>query len=225
MAKILAVDDNTEILDVIKEALELDGHLVYTAQSSQQARTKLLQMPDILLLDIMMPGQDGISFCREMRNALDIPILFITARTAPTDLVEGLAVGADEYIKKPFSISELRARVNAHLRRETRGKHNRFVLDEFVFNLSDFSISCNKKPIALTKMEYELAEYLALHHGQVFSKQQLYDTIWGTEYSGSDHTVVEHIRKLREKLQAVAGDDPIQTIWGVGYSWKKRQKV
>lgn len=183
MANILVVDDDKEIRTIVKECLFREGHIVHTAENAEDAYKKLEFMPDLLLLDVMMPGKDGFTLCRELRRRLDIPILFITAKTRPQDLVEGLAIGADEYIKKPFSIIELRARVNAHLRRETREKHNRYVLDLFNFDLAGFTLLYEDKEIILTKTEYNLAEYLALHHGQVFSKQQLFDTVWGIGYT------------------------------------------
>lgn len=224
MAKILVVDDELEIREVIKEALVRDGHLVYTAKNADDALEKLKVMPDLLLLDVMMPGKSGFEFCREIRSTLDIPILFITAKISSLDLIEGLAMGADDYIKKPFSVSELRAIVNANLRREKRTKRNRLVLGEFVFDLSNFSLQYRDRNVNLTKTEYDIAEHLALNQGQVFSKQQLFDIVWDSLTDSNPNTVAEHIKNLRKKLIDVSKYDPIQTIWGLGYKWRSENE-
>lgn len=121
MAHILAVDDEPEILAFIKTALEREGHLVQTVTATCEISPETTRLTDLILLDVMMPGEDGFSYCKRIRDTVDIPILFVTARTAEDDLVHGLGLGADDYIQKPFSVAELRARVAAHLRRESRG--------------------------------------------------------------------------------------------------------
>ncbi|HCL03119.1 MAG TPA: DNA-binding response regulator, partial [Lachnoclostridium phytofermentans] len=137
MSKILALDDDIQILSIIKKALENDKHSVDILDNINKVNRGNLSKYDLILLDVMMPNTNGFDFCKEIRSIVDCPILFITAKTMDEDLTEGFAVGADDYIKKPFSLSELRARVNAHLRREKREYHNRIISDNFIFDISE----------------------------------------------------------------------------------------
>ncbi|MVB12292.1 Response regulator SaeR [Caprobacter fermentans] len=218
MAKILAVDDEPDILALIKRALEKDGHLVTTAGSPDKINLKTLNYYNLILLDVMMPGTDGFAFCRKVRSLVDCPILFLTAKTMESDVMYGFGLGADDYIKKPFGIGELRARVNAHLRREKRVKRNVLQLSGLEFNLAAKEVTAKGQKIPLTKSEYGICEFLAKNHGQVFSKEQIYDAVCGYDAEGGSFTVAVHIKNIRAKL-AVYRLAPISTAWGIGYKW------
>lgn len=220
MSKILIVDDEKEIRKVIRKALEQERHLVYEAANVAEAREFLTVSPDIILLDVMMPETDGFEFCKEIRNKVDAPILFLTAKSQPEDLVFGFAVGGDDYIKKPFSLQELKARINAHLRREKREKIDGLSIGDFFFHLGSYELFYQEEKIELTKTEYQIAELLARNKGQVFSKDMIYEKLWGYDSDGYSETVVEHVRNLRKKILLSSEREPILTVWGVGYKWK-----
>lgn len=218
MANILAVDDEPDILALIKRALEKDSHMVTTAESPEQINLKTLNYYNLILLDVMMPGTNGFTFCQKVRDLVDCPILFLTAKTMESDVMYGFGLGADDYVKKPFSTGELRARVNAHLRRENREKRNALLLSGFEFNLAAKELTAKGQKIPLTKNEYGICEFLAKNHGQVFSKDQIYDAVSGYDAEGDSFTVAVHIKNIRAKL-AVYQPAPISTVWGIGYKW------
>ena len=166
MAKILVIDDEPDILVLVKRALEKDGHIVKAVESTNQIDIKALNYFNLILLDVMMPEIDGFTFCREIRDVVDCPILFLTAKTMESDIMYGFGLGADDYIKKPFGTGELRARVNAHLRREKREKRNALHLSGFEFNLAAKEVTAKGQKIPLTKNEYGICEFLAKNHGQ-----------------------------------------------------------
>lgn len=218
MAKILALDDDIQILSVIKKALENDKHSVDILDNINNVNKGNLSNYDLILLDVMMPNTNGFAFCKEIRNIVDCPILFITAKTMDTDLIEGFAAGGDDYIKKPFCLTELRARVNAHIRRERREYHNRMVSDNFIFDISEKILFYNEEPIKLTKSEYEICEFLAKNKRQVFSLEQIVEKVFGFD-SESDYSAIrEHIKNIRAKLKQ-CDRQPIETVWGIGYKW------
>lgn len=220
MAYILAIDDEEGILNIIKSALEKEGHNVTTISNSTCfSKDKYLKY-DLILLDVMMPEIDGFSLCKEIRNLVDCPIIFLTAKTMEQDIVMGLSLGGDDYISKPFGISELRARVAAHLRREHREKQNAFCVSDVKFNITSKEAYYNEKLVPFTKSEYSICECLAINHGQVFSKERIYEKVFGV-YGNSDTTaIVEHIKNIRSKLKSI-GINPIETVWGIGYKWKE----
>ncbi len=219
MAKILAIDDDIQILSIIKKALENDKHSVDILDRAEKVNKDNLSKYDLILLDVMMPAKDGFTFCKEIRGSVDCPIIFITAKTMDTDLTEGFAIGADDYIKKPFSLSEIRARVNAHLRREKREYHTRFISDNFKFDVSEKILYLNDKQIKLTKSEYEICEFLAKNKGQVFSLEQIIEKVFGFNFESDSSAVREHVKNIRAKLKQ-CGENPIETVWGIGYKWK-----
>ncbi|HCA30500.1 MAG TPA: DNA-binding response regulator [Ruminococcaceae bacterium] len=218
LAKILAIDDEPDILSLIERTLQKDSHLVTTALSPDSIELKTLNHYDLILLDVMMPGTDGFSFCQKVRDAVDCPILFLTAKTMESDVMFGFGLGADDYIKKPFSTGELRARVNAHLRRETRKKRHVLHVSGLEFNLAAKEVTVDGQRIPLTKIEYGICEYLAQNRGQVFTKEQIYDAVCGYDAEGDSFTVAVHIKNVRAKL-AVYQVAPISTVWGIGYKW------
>ncbi|MCB4930333.1 response regulator transcription factor [Streptococcus mutans] len=219
MTHILVIDDDADILTLIKNTLQLQNYLVETFVSANQVDRSKLADYDLILLDIMMPDVDGLSFCRGIRNLVDCPILFLTAKSQEADVVTGLSYGADDYICKPFGVQELLARVDAHLRRERREHHASLVLEPIRFDLSAKRVTAKGKKLDLTKSEYEICELLAKRRGQVFSKDQLYDYLYAYEERGTPAAIAEHIKNIRAKFRTI-GLEPIETVWGIGYKWK-----
>ena len=222
MAYILAIDDELEMLAFIKTALERSGHIVQTATATTEISPEKAKFADLILLDVMMPGEDGFTYCSRIRDTVDCPILFVTARTAENDLVHGLGLGADDYIQKPFAVAELRARVAAHLRRETRGHSHILHIGDFLLDLSGKQILLRDAAIAFTKSEYTICASLMENAGQVFSKSQIYEAVFGFEGESDESAIVEHIKNIRAKIKAY-GAEPIETVWGVGYRWKREK--
>lgn len=220
MAKILAIDDEEGILYIIKSALEKEGHEVTAVRNPLTIPKNKFSHYDLILLDVMMPEIDGFTLCQEIRDLVDSPIVFLTAKTMEKDLITGLSLGGDDYITKPFGIGELRARVSAHVRREHREKQNAFSLSGLTFNLSSKEISYNDTVISFTKSEYGICEYLALNHGQVFSREKIYENVFGYDGESDNQVIVEHIKNIRSKLSK-HGMNPIETVWGIGYKWKR----
>lgn len=219
MTRILVIDDDADILALIKNTLQLQNYMVKTFVSANQVDRSKLADYDLILLDIMMPDVDGLSFCRDIRNLVDCPILFLTAKSQEADIVTGLSYGADDYICKPFGVQELLARVDAHLRRERREHHASLVLESIRFDLSAKRVTAKGKKLDLTKSEYEICELLAKRRGQVFSKDQLYDYLYAYEERGAPAAIAEHIKNIRAKFRTI-GLEPIETVWGIGYKWK-----
>jgi DNA-binding response OmpR family regulator len=219
MAKILVIDDEERILKLIRNILNQDGHVVTSCSSFEEVDEDKLPWFNMILLDVMMPGIDGFEACRTIRDKVDCPILFITAKTEEEDLVYGLGLGADDYIKKPFGIEELKARVSSHLRRESREHRSTLQLGDIQFDLQGMKLMIKNDGINLTKGEYQICEYLARHRGQVFSREQIYEAVFGFDGESNDNTIATHIMNIRSKLD-VAGVSPIQTVWGIGYKWE-----
>ncbi len=218
MAQILAIDDDKAMLALIKNALSKDGHTVTCICQVTETLQDNLSPYDLILLDIMMPGTDGYTFCREIRRYTDCPILFLTAKSLEEDVAFGFSVGADDYIKKPFSILELRARVNAHLRRDQREKVQCFCVGSVRFFLIKKEIWADGEKLSFTKSEYEISLLLAKNHGQIYSKEQIFENVFGYDKESDISAITEHIKNIRKKL-AAAGLSPIETIWGIGYRW------
>lgn len=220
MARLLVIDDEKAILDLVKNSLEKDGHIVTVCESTADVTINTLKNYDLILLDIMMPDVDGFMFCKKIRGIVDCPILFLTAKVMETDIIYGLGIGADDYITKPFRIGELRARVTAHLRRERREHHNTLGFEqEIKFDLSSKELFMKGKKVDLTKSEYEICEYLARNRGQVFTREQIYEAVFGFDGNSDNSTIATHIKNIRSKL-AGYGVTPINTVWGVGYRWE-----
>ena len=236
MANILAVDDNIELCKLIRTALERDGHRVETRLSGAELTEQLCHWADCILLteqlchwadcillDVMMPGEDGFAVCRRIRGLTDAPILFLTARTDEASVLEGLGIGADDFLSKPFRVAELRARVAAHLRRQSRTPAHRMVRSGVAFDLTARSAAVEGKALPLTRSEYAICEYLALHAGQTFTKEQIYEAVFGIDGTADDTAVTQHIKNIRAKLRAAGVPEPeklLNTVWGVGYRWK-----
>lgn len=218
MAHILAIDDDEAMLVLIKNTLRKDGHDVTCVSRITESLKDTLSSYDLILLDVMMPGTDGYTFCREIRHFTDCPILFLTARNMEEDVQFGFSVGADDYIRKPFSILELRARVNAHLRREQREKTRCFSVGSVRFFLTRKEVLVMDQKLPFTKSEYEISLLLAKNHGQIYSKEQIFENVFGYDKESDISAITEHIKNIRKKL-AAADISPIETIWGIGYRW------
>ena len=219
MEKILAVDDDKDILELINNTLTSQGYRVDTALAVENVDMDKIGGYDLILLDVMLLGTDGFAFCKKIRSLTDCPIVFLTAKTEETDIISGLGYGADDYICKPFGIRSFIARIAAHLRRENRERHIVLVSKGLRFDLSEKIIACGDKQIDLTKSEYEICEYLAKNKGQVFTMEQIYDYLYGFEDRGTPTAIREHIKNIRAKFKKYELT-PIETVWGIGYKWK-----
>ncbi|GAB4439153.1 MAG: response regulator transcription factor [Chloroflexi bacterium OHK40] len=225
MATILVVDDEHELANLIRRQLEGEGHHALTAHDGQTALLLAAQaQPDLVILDWMLPGLDGLTVMRRLRERSTVPVLMLTARDDEADRVLGLEVGADDYLTKPFSLRELLARVRAMLRRIellTRAATDDMApitLDRLSLDPVARRVSVDGEPVELTVKEYELLLLLARHPGRSFSRAYLLDHIWGADYEGGDRTVDTHIVRLRRKLGGVG--ERITTVWGVGYRFE-----
>lgn len=221
--KILIVDDETDIVSMLKDYFEYNGYEVITAVSGPEAVKKAEKQPDIILLDINMPGMDGLEVCSRIRDFVACPILFLTARIEDSDKIRGFGIGADDYIVKPFSIDELGARVSAHLRRERRQRESARIRfdDKLAIDYTERCLYYDGELIPLAKKEFDIIELLSQHIGQVFSKERIYELVWGYDCDGDSSVVAEHIRRIRAKLAAAGMKTYIETVWGVGYKWAK----
>ncbi len=218
LANILIIDDEPDILALVNNILSKDHHRVTVKTSARHMPLNEYSTFDLILLDVMMPDIDGFELCTQIRDIVDCPILFLTAKSMETDIMFGLSVGADDYIVKPFRAGELKARVNAHLRRENRGKNHMLSASGVKFNLSAKEIFVDKEKINLTKSEYQICEFLARNKGQVFSKEQIYESVYGYDRESDSSTITEHVKNIRNKLSA-REVSPIETVWGIGYKW------
>lgn len=219
MANIIVVDDEPEIVSVIKRALELDGHTVSGHVGTDGIDIGNLKYFDLALLDVMMPGEDGFQFCQRIRNKVDIPIVFLSAKVLEEDITHGLEIGADDYIVKPFRVAELRARVNAHLRREHREKTHSLNFESCSLDLDAKRLLVAGQEVPLTKTEYNICEFLAKHPCMVFSREQIYEEVFGLDKESDNTTISTHVANIRIKLDKV-GIQPITTVWGTGYKWE-----
>ncbi len=223
MSKILIVDDEKDIVSVLKDYFELEGYQVFTAYSGKEGVKKASMQPDIILLDVNMPEEDGFSVCKKIRDFVPCPILFLTARIEDSDKIEGFQVGADDYIVKPFSLDELGARVMAHLRRENRKTESTIVKfdGDLVIDYGCRTVFFNESSINLAPKEFDIVELLSKYPGQVFDKERIYDRVWGYDGNSDSSVIAEHIRRIRLKLEHDGVSHYIETVWGVGYRWKK----
>ena len=218
MAKILAIDDELDMLILIKNILKKENYIVDIHQTTTDVDENSLGKYDLVLLDVMMPEVDGISYCKKIRNKVDCPILFLTAKTMESDIVDGLLSGGDDYITKPFGVNELLARIKAHLRKEQREKHSSLNLGNIRFDLTSNQVFVKEEQVHLTKSEYQISELLAKRKGQVFSREQIYEMIFGFDGIGDSSAISEHVKNIRAKFQKFS-ENPIATVWGIGYKW------
>jgi DNA-binding response OmpR family regulator len=233
MAKILVVDDEANIRLLLQKQLELEGYSVITASNGESAiNTARREKPDLVLLDLMMPGIDGLEVCRVLRQEMVVPILMLTAKGSDTDKVVGLTLGADEYITKPFSLIEITARVKANLRRVDRIKKafveptNRLAVGELLVDTDQHLVLFKEETIDMPHKEYQLLHLLMLNLSKAITRDSILYRVWGDDFFGDDRVVDVHICRLRERLEKLA-DCPveIQTVRGVGYRCVKSKIV
>ena len=227
MAKILIIEDDEAIAAIERDYLELNGFEVEIAPDGITGLHRGISGGfDLILLDLMLPGMDGFSLCRRLREKLNIPILMVTARQEDIDKIRGLGLGADDYIEKPFSPSVLVARVKANLAQYTRLLGSKKAPDEIVLgevrlNTATHRVYLRDREIELKNKEYELLMFLMLHVDMVFDRETLYEKVWGLDAMGDNATVAVHINRLREKLEKnPAKPRYIETVWGAGYRFR-----
>ncbi len=219
--KILIVDDDKALLKMMNGYFSLKEYQVVTAENGEEALGKVSENPDLILLDINMPRLDGIEVCRRIRDKISCPILFLTARIEEQDRVNGLLSGGDDYIVKPFGLKELDARIIAHLKREER--HN--IRSEYRFKnglIIDYiskRVQIGAEYVDLTKLEYEILEFLSMNPGQVFDKERIYEKVCGYDAEGDARVITEIIRRIRKKFADRTEAEYIETVWGMGYRW------
>ncbi len=220
MATILVVDDEREMRKLVELHLYKAGHHVIHADNGEDAIEKVRTSNiDLILLDVMMSGMNGFEVCEKIRTFSPVPIIFLTALDAKTDLVKGLKLGGDDYVIKPFTAIELMARINAILRRAGINSHEHHKVGIIEHDLVGRQITVNTEKIQLTLKEYELLHIFMKYEGKAFSREQLLERIWGMDYEGGTRTVDTHIKTLRLKLGEQAGKY-IETVWGIGYRFE-----
>lgn len=220
MSTIYVVDDEANIRHLITQYLEKEGYLVESFSSVEEMSRRLENgYPDMLILDIMLPGQSGLEFCRELREKSGIPVIFISARRKALDRIMGLEIGGDDYLAKPFSPRELTARVRSVLRRTAAAPEQQQYLLAGNLKLipGDRLVLINGQEINLSSKEYELLTLLIQHPQRTFNRQELLDRVWGFDYDGTERAVDDLVKRLRRKLKESDSETNIETIWGYGY--------
>lgn len=228
MKKILIVEDEQSIAELERDYLEISGYVVDIENTGDEGLKKALAIEyDLIILDLMLPGLDGFEICKQIRNEKDIPIIMVSAKKEDIDKVRGLGIGADDYITKPFSPSELVARVKAHLSRYERlissneNRKDEIKIRGLFIDKNSRRVYVNENEVILTTKEFDILTYLALNPNIVFSKEELFENIWDMDSLGDIATVTVHIRKIREKIEADPSNPQyIETIWGAGYRFK-----
>ncbi|MGN0612914.1 MAG: response regulator transcription factor [Porcipelethomonas sp.] len=225
MNKILIVDDDKNICELLRQNLEKAGYSVIVSNEGKEALVKFQALrPEMVLLDVMLPEIDGWQICREIRKNHNTPIIFITAKSEIFDKILGFELGADDYIVKPFDIREVIERIKAVARRtvDARPKYEskELIYENLHINLSRYTLEVNGKVIDTPPKELELLFFLASNPNRVYTRDQLLDEVWGFEYYGDSRTIDVHIKRLREKLEGVSDKWGLKTVWGVGYKFE-----
>ncbi len=224
MTKILIVDDDKNICELLRLYIEKEGFDTAIANDGKTAVNLFSSfVPDLILLDIMLPELDGWQVCREIRKSSNVPIIMLTAKGEVFDKVLGLELGADDYVVKPFEAKELIARMNAVLRRMGKSEENKkqeVHFDNILINLTNYELKLNGVQVDTPPKEMELIFHLASNPNRVFTRDQLLDEVWGFDYYGDSRTVDVHVKRLREKLEGVSDKWALKTVWGVGYKFE-----
>ncbi|WP_404456338.1 response regulator transcription factor [Virgibacillus necropolis] len=227
MCRILIIEDDQSIAELERDYLEIEGFEVEIASEGNSGlEASLSHNYNLILLDLMLPNVNGFELCKQIRNETNIPILMVTAKNEDIDKVRGFGLGADDYIVKPFSPSELVARVKAHLARYDRLIHKETPAEEIQIRglhikKSSRQVFINGKEVILTTKEFNLLTFIAMHPNQVFSKEHLFEKIWGLDSMGDTATVTVHVKKIRKKIEKdTTNPQYIETIWGAGYRFK-----
>ncbi|MDR1668444.1 MAG: response regulator transcription factor [Oscillospiraceae bacterium] len=218
----LIIEDDQNIAELLRLYMEKDGFSVRMAGDGQTGlKLYRSEAPGIVLLDLMLPGMDGWEVCREIRAEGKTPIIMITAKTEMIDKVQGLEMGADDYIGKPFDMKEVMARVHAVMRRSgSGGKPRRLSFDKLVIDMDSFTLTVGGQTVDTPPKELELLFHLASSPNRVYTRNQLLDEVWGFDYFGDSRTVDVHVKRLREKLEGVSEEWLLKTVWGVGYKFE-----
>lgn len=220
MEKILIVDDDLNICELLRLYIEKDGYSTVVANDGIEAIKKFKEEnPALVLLDLMLPGKDGLEVCREIRKESNCPIIMLTAKGEVFDKVLGLELGADDYMVKPFEGKEVTARIRAVLRRSGNKEETvkKVELENLQLDMSKYELKIKGKKVEAPPKEKELIYYLASHPNKVFTRDQLLNEIWGFDYFGDSRTVDVHIKRIRGKLEGVSDKWKLKTVWGVGY--------
>lgn len=223
--KILLVDDEPLILKGLKYSLEQDGYQTDSAMDGEEALTKFFAGEyDLILLDVMLPGVDGIEVCQRIREKSNVPIIMLTAKGETADRVSGLEMGADDYIVKPLEMPEVIARVRAVFRRiAPDDAPEKLSFDNLVIDKQAYDLVIKGKRVDAPPKEIELLYFLASSPNRVFTRAQLLDEVWGFDYFGDTRTVDVHVKRLREKLEGVSDKWELKTVWGVGYKFETKE--
>jgi len=235
MKKVLVVDDDSNIVEVLRLYFDKDGFAVISCMTGDRAfDTFMVAQPDIVILDLMLPGKDGYDICREIRKVSDTPIIMLTARTDTLDKVVGLELGADDYVQKPFEPKELLARVKAVLRRTEKKEETPSVPTEaektgevvtyqgLTIDKARYAVLVGGLEVEMPPKELELLFFLAAHPNRVFTREQLLENVWGYDFYGESRTVDVHVKRIREKIEDPSREVnwQIKTVWGVGYKFE-----
>ncbi len=217
--RVLVVDDDPKVLSLMRRGLSFAGYTVDTAPSGAEALAIAREhLPDLVVLDVMMPGVDGLEVCRRMRaGAPDLPIILLTARDRVPDRVAGLDAGADDYLVKPFAFDELLARIRALLRRTAHRPDDVLKFGDLTMDLLSRQVERRSKPIDLTAREYDLLELFLRHPKQVLSRDQILQQVWGADFLGESNVIDVHLMRLRDKLEQIGAPRLLHTVRGVGY--------
>lgn len=227
--KILIVDDDTNICELLRLYIAKEGFEASIANDGETALKMFDSVsPDLILLDIMLPGLDGWQVCRELRKRSSVPIIMLTAKGEVFDKVLGLELGADDYVVKPFETKEVVARINAVLRRSGRGGSRQddskeVSYENLTINLTNYELRVKGRQVDTPPKEMELIYHLASNPNRVFTRDQLLDEVWGFDYYGDSRTVDVHVKRLREKLEGVSDKWTLKTVWGVGYKFEVKE--
>ena len=226
--KVLVVEDDGNIAELLRLYLEKDGFSVTIASDGGKGVSEFERVsPDLVLLDLMLPVIDGWGVCREIRTSSKVPIIMLTAKGETFDKVNGLEMGADDYVTKPFDVKELIARIHAVLRRydaPEESESKKLVFDKLEINMESFELIVDGKKLEAPPKEMELLYHLASTPNRVYTRNQLLDEVWGFDYFGDSRTVDVHIKRLREKLENVSDKWCLKTVWGVGYKFELNEQ-
>lgn len=223
--RILIIDDEPEITSLLHDSLKIEGYDVFSANSGVDGIIQAKRCnPHLIITDIMMPDISGYEVVKILREEFDVPILLLSAKQSETDKVYGLSIGADDFIIKPFSIKELKARILSQfrrLKRENSNTNKRTVVkfEKLHIDFVSQKIYYDSKEISLTNREFEIIKLLCLHPGQTYSREEIYHEVWNEDPFNTSQTVTEHIKKIRKKLHCFHCEKYIKTVWGMGYKW------
>ena len=223
--KILIVEDDNDLANLITDYLRIEGYTGVIAENGAKGlNIATSEKVELVVLDIMLPELDGITVCRKIRESSNVPIIMLSAKSGEMDKILSLGVGADDYITKPFSPMELLARIKAQIRRASLVENK--IIDEDIIDYGDlkiysksYKVTLNNKEVDLTTKEFQILDYFCKHSGQVFTKEQLYDGIWGCSEFMDENTIAVYVKRLRSKLGDI-GKNSIKTVWGIGYKWE-----